>query len=70
MSKIINISNDVYKELALLKGSDSYSIVIRKLLKKRSNKEEVMRQFGKGEIDEKRMKEVKRGWKKWSERYA
>lgn len=70
MSKLINISDEVYARLKAMKGSDSYSVVIKGLLSRKSNKEEVLKQFGKGGVDEKRMKELKKGWKKWSERYA
>jgi len=70
MSKLINVSDDVYKELSKIKGSGSYSIVITGLLRKKSNKEEVLKQFGKGDVDDRRMKELKKGWKNWSEKYA
>jgi len=40
------------------------------MLKQKSNKEEILKQFGKGEIDEIRMKDLKKEWKKWTEKYA
>jgi len=70
MSKLINVSDDIYEQLNKLKDNESFSTTIRKLLLQRSNKEEILKRFGKGEIDEKRMKELKKGWKKWTEKYA
>ncbi len=70
MSKLINISNEVYEKLTELKGEESYTTVIRKLLSKKTNKEKILEFAGKGGIDEGEMKEIKRGWKKWSEKHA
>ena len=70
MSKLINISDDVYEQLNRLKDNESFSIAIRKLLLQKSNKDAILKQFGKGDVDEKRMRELKKGWEKWTERYA
>lgn len=68
MSRLINISDDVYKELTRLKGKASYSELVRMLLQKRSNKELILSFAGKGGVDEEAIGEVKKGWKKWSEK--
>ncbi len=70
MSKIISVSDEVYGRLKDLKKEESFTFAIKKLLSMRANKEEILEQFGKGGVDEKRMKEIKRGWKKWTEKYA
>ena len=70
MSKLINISDEVYERLKSMKGSESYTIVIQGLLSRKSNKEEILKFAGKGGIDEKEVKEMKKEWKRWSERYA
>ncbi len=70
MSQIISVSDDVYTELKRLKGKDSYSTVIRSLMIKKSNKENVLAFFGKGGIDEKKVKELSHLWKRWSGEYA
>lgn len=70
MSKIIKVSNRVYEELTRMKGSASYSEVIIKLLENNSDKSEVLRRFGVGDVDEKRMALLKKGWKKWSDKYV
>lgn len=70
MSQIVSLSDDVYSTLTKMKGKASYSEVIRKLLEKKSNKENILECFGKGGIDEKKVKELDHLWKKWSEKYA
>ncbi|OYT41244.1 antitoxin [Candidatus Pacearchaeota archaeon ex4484_26] len=72
MSKLINVSDKVYKELSNMKGNRSFSEVILESLSKgkKSNKEAVLRFFGKDLIDKKKLKELSKGWKKWSEKYA
>lgn len=72
MSKLINVSDKVYKELHNMKGDKSFSEVILESLAKgkKSNKEAVLRFFGKDLIDEKKSKELSKGWKRWSKRYA
>lgn len=71
MSKLINVSDDVYETLSDLKGKESYSQVIRTLLvSHRSNKEKILEFFGKGGIDERKIKELNPLWKKWSLEYA
>ena len=70
MSKLINVSDDVYKRLKILKGRESFSLLIRGLLEKRTNKEKILELAGKGEFDEEKLRELKMGWKKWSKKYA
>jgi len=70
MSRLINVSDELYEKLRNMKGERSFTFVIMNLLGDKSNKEEVLKRFGKGDVDEKRMKELRRGWKKWSEKYA
>ena len=70
MSQIISVSDDVYKELTRIKGKESYSSVIRVLVAKKSNKEKILSFFGRGGIDEKKVKELTSHWSKWSEKYV
>ena len=70
MSKLINISDEVYRRLKILKGRESFSLVIRRLLEKRTNKEKILALVGKGEFDEEKLRELKRGWKNWSKKYV
>ena len=70
MSKLINVSNEIYERLASLKGEESYSLVIKKLLEQGTNKEKVLQLYGKNGIDERKIGELKKGWKKWSAKYA
>ena len=70
MAKLVSISDDVYDALTRMKGSDSFSKVIRVLIEKTGNKEKVLSFFGKGGIDEKKIGELKPMWKKWSEKYV
>ena len=71
MSKLINISDKTYGKLKSIKGKDeSFTIVIENLLDKKTNTEEVLACAGKGGIDEKAMKDIKKEWSKWTEKYA
>jgi len=70
MSKLINISDELYNKLTMIKGSSSYTEIIKNLLNKKSNKEAVLSLAGKGGIDSDVLIEIKKGWKRWSERYA
>jgi len=70
MSKLISISDDVYEKLKHLKGEDSYSKVIKILIEKKPNKEKLLGFFGKGGVDEKKVRELAPMWKKWSEKYV
>ncbi len=70
MSKLINISDETYKKLTQLKEKKSYTVVIENLLEKRSNKEAILSFAGKGGIDEKKIKDLKKRWNKWTKRYA
>ena len=73
MSKLVNISDKTYEKLKSLKGIDkSFTIVIENLLEKKeeSNKEKIMKFYGKGSFDEEKLKELKEGWKKWTKKYA
>ena len=42
----------------------------RSILDKRSNKEKILQFFGKGGIDEAKVKELSHDWRKWSAKYA
>ncbi|HIH43173.1 TPA: hypothetical protein HA246_06025 [Candidatus Woesearchaeota archaeon] len=70
MSRLISVSDDVYSKLTKLKGKDSYSVILRRLIVPSSNKEKILQFFGTGGVDEEKVKELKIGWKKWSDRYA
>lgn len=70
MAKIISVADDVYENLSKIKGKDSYSVLIRKFLIKGNNTEEFLKFAGKVNIDERKVNELKKGWKKWSEKYA
>lgn len=73
MSKLINISNETYEKLKAMKNKDeSFTIVIEDLIieKTKSNKEAILKFAGKGGIDEKAIADLKKGWKKWTEKYA
>ncbi len=70
MSKIISVSDDVYKNLSILKGNESYSVLLRKLLELRNNKIEILRFAGMNLVDENIIKDSKKDWKKWSDKYA
>ena len=70
MSKLISVADDVYEKLSAMKAQQSYSEVIRKALQKQGNTEALLALAGKGSFNEKRLKELKEGWKRWSEKYA
>jgi predicted CopG family antitoxin len=72
MSKLINISNETYEKLRIMKGEDkSFTFVIESLIeKKENNTRAVLASAGIGGIDEKKIVELKKGWKKWTEKYA
>ena len=71
MSKLINIADKTYEKLKAMKSrEDSFTIVIESLIKKKDNKKKFMEFYGKGGIDEKAIAELKKGWKKWTEKYA
>lgn len=73
MSKLINISNDIYNKLKMMKGKNqSFTIVIENLLEKNeeSNKNKIMEFYGKDSFDKERLKELKKGWSRWTKRYA
>jgi predicted CopG family antitoxin len=71
MSKLINISDETYKKLKAMKGEEkSFTIVIETLIEKNTNTQAVLACAGKGGIDENKIAELKKGWKKWTETYA
>ena len=70
MSKLINVSNEIYEKLSKLKGENSYSEVLRKLLEHKTNKEAILSFVGKKGIDEKSIIALKKEWKEWSKKYA
>jgi predicted CopG family antitoxin len=70
MSRLINISDSLYSRLKAMKGRESFTVVIEKLVEKKSNTESVLACAGKGKVDEKEMIKIKEGWKKWTEKYV
>jgi predicted CopG family antitoxin len=70
MSKLINVADDVYKLLTVLKGENSYSVLIRELVVKKTNKEALLSFYGKKGVDGKKVKELSCLWKSWSEKYV
>ena len=70
MARMINISDDVYESLTRMKGKDSYSVLLRNMVANTPNKEKILEFFGKGGVDGKKLKELTKLWKKWSEEYA
>ncbi|MBI2449706.1 antitoxin VapB family protein [Candidatus Pacearchaeota archaeon] len=70
MAKIISISDDVYRSLTVLKGKESYSNLIRKLVKRKTNKDKILEFAGTGGMDENEVKKIREEWRKWSGKYA
>ncbi|MBU2616045.1 MAG: antitoxin [Nanoarchaeota archaeon] len=71
MSKLINISNKTYEKLKAMKEEgESFSIVIEKLVERKEKKRNFLEFYGAGGIDEKAIKEIKKGWKRWSKKSA
>ena len=70
MSKLINISDELYKRLYILKGNESFSVAIKKLIDRKSNKDLILSFAGSGSFNKERLKDIKKGWAKWSEKYA
>ncbi len=70
MAKIISISNKLYEKLTKMKGDKSYSVTIEGLIEESNNKERLLSFFGKGGVDEKKVKAVRGEWKKWSKKFA
>ena len=70
MAHLVHLSDDVYETLKKMKGRESYSVAIRKLINKETNKNKVLSFFGRGGIDKEKIKELSGGWKKWSDEYA
>lgn len=70
MSKLINISDETYKKLKSIKGDNSFTWVVEKLLANKSNKEKVLSFAGKANFDEKDLKKIKKGWESWSAKYS
>ncbi|MEK6889404.1 MAG: antitoxin VapB family protein [Nanoarchaeota archaeon] len=73
MSKLINIADKTYEKLKQMKGKDeSFTIIIENLVEKNANKNKKKfgEFYGKGGIDEKAIEDLKKGWKKWTEKSA
>ncbi len=72
MSKLINVANDTYDKLKVMKGEKSFTIVIEGLIEKKekSNKEAILACAGRGGINKNALKELGKEWKNWSDRYA
>lgn len=70
MSKLINVSDKVYQKLTHLKGKESYTIVIEKLIERKTNKNQILAHFGKFSIDEQKVNEAQEFVRKWSKKYV
>ena len=70
MSKLINISDEIYEKLRSLKRSESFSVAIKRLIENKSNKDFILSCAGEGSFNKERLKDIKKGWNKWSEKYA
>ena len=71
MAKQIFISDEAYKILSEKKGeTDSFSKVILRELKHQSNVNEILKVIGKKKIDSSYLKNVKKEWKKWENKYV
>ena len=70
MAQIISVADDVYKTLKHMKGSHSYSEIIRGLISEKNNKAKILEFFGKGGINTEKIKDVHGLWNKWSEKYV
>lgn len=74
MAKTLMISNNIYEELKKVKGEKSFSEVINELLSKRkSSGKDIAKYYGilKGDKEyDKIMKEVRKKWGEWTQKYA
>jgi len=71
MAKQIFISDEAYKILLSNKGEyDSFSNVIVRKFKKSGNFKDVMKVAGKYKIDKNYLKEVRKKWKEWEQRFV
>tara|TARA_Y100000034_G_scaffold133857_1_gene200676 strand:- start:5473 stop:5697 length:225 start_codon:yes stop_codon:yes gene_type:complete len=74
MAKTIMISNEMYDELKLLKRDMSFTELFKNLLnddlKKGSGLRECLGILKKDEEWKKIEKDLKRGWKSWTKKYA
>lgn len=67
------ISNDVYNELKRIKGEESFSKVISNLLNKKNNGKDIAKYYGvlKGDKEySKIMKDLRKKWGEWTQKYA
>lgn len=70
MTKIISVSDEAYEKLSSIKGQDSFTKIILKIINETTNKERLLSFFGSNSLDEKKIQNLKEDWNKWSERYA
>ncbi len=70
MTKIISLSDEAYKKLSLIKGQDSFTKVILRMVEINKNKEKLLEFAGRGGIGEKEIINLKKDWNKWSKRYV
>ncbi|MBI2671627.1 hypothetical protein HYX16_01705 [Candidatus Woesearchaeota archaeon] len=76
MAKTIMISNEIYGVLKKMKGEESFTELIKHLVKERETiktGKELFKLLGALKDDkeyEKILKESKKGWAKWTKRYA
>ncbi len=74
MAKTIMISNEIYKELKEIKGKNSFSEVLKSLIKKDNKKGENLRDclglIKRDDEWEKIEKDLKKGWRNWGKKYV
>ena len=77
MAKTIMISNDAYEKLKSLKEKEdkSFSEVVIELVEDKGTKKmkDLKKYFGILKVDtdyDRGLKEVRQGWKRWTEKYA
>ena len=70
MSKIISVSDDVYTRMRSMKMDKSFSELIMSLISSKGNKEKLLNFKGKDFIDENKIRELSKYWKKWKEKYV
>ena len=70
MAKLIMVADDVYAELKARKGKDSFSVAIRNALGRKTNRDALLEFAGRGGVSEKKVKELGKEWKKWTNQYA
>ncbi|MBI3032173.1 antitoxin VapB family protein [Candidatus Woesearchaeota archaeon] len=70
MSQIISVSDDVYASLKKIKGKQSFSQVLRRMIHQKDSKQRFMSFFGKGGIDEAKVREAREMWQTWEDKFV